>query len=428
MTTNVTQTFMGKLDGNGHKITGNKIPIFQKIRYGYVKNLILEGTNIPMTMANVGALAVRTEYSVLENVEAKEMQLNFGGRNDLSLIGGSVSTVVSKDIKVETLKTKITSVEDFQKLNENPGGIFVLEADLDFTGYSGSNAVITETFTGKIDGKGHTLSNLTNLSLFANFRGTIENVNIQDFTNTSAGRGNGDFVTAFTQESYTATFRNMKFENITLSGRNNVAVVTGMDGRENANSIFENISVKNANVTGTGVYVSTFIGRKYGGKLKNIYVQGNLEITSTENGGIIGASHQAIQIENVVSNVNVNRPTSTDNRNQNGGFIGNLYNNPSIKDSISIGNMTGFINNDVEVNVSKFTGATAVMITSSLVNCYESVATTGVSNVTADTNGKLIHATSENLHDKNFYKDTLHFDESIWNLDHVQDKGYPELR
>ena len=55
-------------------------------------------------------------------------------------------------------------------------------------------------------------------------------------------------------------------------------------------------------------------------------------------------------------------------------------------------------------------------------------ATTGVSNVTADTNGKLIHATSENLHDKNFYKDTLHFDESIWNLDHVQEKGYPELR
>lgn len=428
MTTNVTQTFMGKLDGNGHKIIGNKIPIFQKIRYGYVKDLILERTDIPMTVSNVGALAVRTEYSVLENVKAKELQLNFGGRNDVSLLGGTVGTTLSSGIEVETLKNKIINITDFEKLNENPGGIYVLESDLDFTGYTGEGSVVTQTFTGKLDGNGHTLSNLTDLSLFANFRGTVENLNIQNFTNTGTGRGNGDFVTAFTQESYTATFRNMKFENITLSGRNNVAVVTGMDGRENANSIFENISVKNANVTGTGVYVSTFIGRKYGGKLKNIYVQGNLEITSTENGGIIGASHQAIQIENVVSNVNVNRPTSTDNRNQNGGFIGNLYNNPSIKDSISIGNMTGFINNDAEVNVSKFTGATAAMITSSLVNCYESVATTGVSNVTADTNGKLIHATSENLHDKNFYKDTLHFDESIWNLDHVQEKGYPELR
>ncbi len=428
MTTNVTQTFMGKLDGNGHKIIGNKIPIFQKIRYGYVKDLILERTDIPMNIANVGALAVRTEYSVLENVKAKELQLNFGGRNDLSLIGGAISTTLSSGIEVETLKNKITSIEDFEKLNENPGGIYVLETDLDFTGYTKADSVVTAIFTGKIDGKGHTLSNLTNLSLFSNFRGTIENINIKNFTNTSAGRGNGDFVTAFTQESYTATFRNMKFENITLAGRNNVAVVTGMDGRDNANSIFENISVKNANVTGTGVYVSTFIGRKYGGRLKNIYVQGNLEIATTENGGIIGASHQAIQIENVVSNVNVNRPTSTDNRNQNGGFIGNMYNNPSIKNSISIGNMTGFVSNDAEVNVYKFTGATAAIITSSLANCYESVSTTGVSNVTADTNGKLMHATSENLHDKNFYKDTLHFDESIWNLDYVQDKGYPELK
>lgn len=428
MTTNVTQTFMGKLDGNGHKIIGNKIPIFQKIRYGYVKDLILERTDIPMTVANVGALAVRTEYSVLENVKAKELQLNFGGRNDVSLLGGAVGTTITSGIEVETLKNKITSIEDFQKLNENPGGIYVLEADLDFTGYTGTNAVVTQTFTGKIDGKGHTLSNLTDLSLFANFRGTVENLNIKNFTNTGTGRGNGDFVAAFTQESYTATFRNMKFENITLSGRNNVAVVTGMDGRENANSIFENISVKNANVTGTGVYVSTFIGRKYGGSLKNIYVHGNMEITSTENGAIIGASHQAVQIENVVSNVNINRPRSTDNRNQNGGFIGNLYNNPSIKNSISIGNMTGFINNDVEQNVNKFTGATAAMIASSLVNCYESASTTGVSNVTTDTNGKLMHATNENLHDKNFYKDTLHFDESVWNLDSIPDNGYPELK
>ena len=82
MTTNVTATFMGKLDGNGHKIIGNTLPIFQKIRYGSVTNLVLENTNIPKNLANVGALAARTEVSELINISAKNIQMNFGGRND----------------------------------------------------------------------------------------------------------------------------------------------------------------------------------------------------------------------------------------------------------------------------------------------------------------------------------------------------------
>ena len=152
MTTNVTNTFMGKLNGNGHKIIGNTKPIFQKIRYGSVTNLVIEGTNIPSNIANVGALAVRTESSVLENIYAKQIKMNLGGRNELSLIGGTVSSVTYKECKAEPLKTKISSIEDFTKITQDLGGIFVIESDLDFTGYTATtNAVITGIFTGKFD-------------------------------------------------------------------------------------------------------------------------------------------------------------------------------------------------------------------------------------------------------------------------------------
>lgn len=427
MTQNVTQTFMGKLDGNGHKIIGNKIPIFQKIRFGYVKDLVFERTDIPMNIANVGALSVRTEYSVIENVKAKELQLNFGGRNDVSLIGGSVGTTVTSGIEVETLKNKITSIEDFQKLNENPGGIYVLETDLDFTGYTGNSSVITSTFTGKLDGNGHTLSNLTNLSLFNSVTGTIENVNIQNFTN--IGTATTDDVTAFIKLTNGATLRNLKFENITLEGRHRVAVVSSFD---NANSIFENISVKNANVKGSGVYVSTFIGRKYGGTIKNVLVEGNMEITTTENGGIVGAFQKGGTMENVISKVNIHKTENTykpvENSEFNGGIVGNIYDKPIIKNAIALGDMEGFMSGEIEKVPYKVTGAAIANIIASMENCYEYAGAHGSSSVTEETESKLKIATETQTHTKSFYQDTLHFDETIWNLDTIESKGYPELK
>ncbi|MCI9017052.1 MAG: hypothetical protein HFJ53_07830, partial [Clostridia bacterium] len=432
MTTNVTKTFMGKLEGNGHKIIGNTIPIFQKIRYGSVANLVIEGTNIPTNLENVGALAAKTEYSVLDNIQAKEIKMNFGGRNEINLIAGAISTVTYRDCKADALKVKISTVEDINKLKQDPGGIFVIEKDLDMRGYTATtNAVVTGIFTGKIEGNGHTISNLTDISLFENFRGTVENLNISNFSNTGAGRGNGDFVTAFAQETFTATFKNMKFENITLSGRNNVAVVTGMDGRDNANSVFENISVKNANITGTGVYVSTFAGRKYGGKMKDIYVQGTLNVTSTENGGLVGSMQQGGTIENVITDVAITKTSNTytnvANSIFNASLVGNIYNTPSIKNSIAFGDMTGYTDTTGnEMLPYKFTGAAEAQVKACLSNCYEVTEEIGSSRVNANTAGHLNTIARQNLNEA-FYRG-LGFDESIWDFTKINVKGYPQLK
>ena len=323
-------------------------------------------------------------------------------------------------------KIEIGSLEDFIKINDALDKYYVLTKNIDFTGATETDAIIKGNFTGKIDGKGYTLSNLKNSALFANFRGVAQNLKISNFTNEKT---NTDYATAFAKQTYRATIKNIQFENITLTGRHNVAVLSGMDGREDANSIFEKITVKNANVTGTGVYVSTLVGRKYGGRIKDCYVEGNLECYTTENGGIVGATHQNIQIENVISNVNIDRPNSTDDRNQNGGFIGNIYNTPSIKNNISLGNMTGYTDtNSNEINVNKFTGATEAIITTQLTNCYEVKDKTGTTSVNTNTTGHLDEVEEITVKTIEFYRDTLKFDESIWNFDTISTLGYPTLK
>lgn len=435
MTKNVTQTFMGRLDGNGHKIIGNKIPIFNKIRYGYVGNIVMENTDIPRNITNAGALAYKIECSTAEKISATGLQIYFGSKNDLSLIGGAISNTIARDCTVERLVTKISNKDEFvEKINNEKSGLFELTADIDFSGYTTTtSSVITDIFVGKIQGNGHKISNLNNLSLFASFRGTFENATIENFTNTSSGKGSGDFVTAFAHDTYTSTVKNVTFKDITLSGRNNVAVLSGMDGRENANSIFENIKVLNSNVTGTGVYVSNLVGRKYGGSIKNVYVQGILNVTGTENGGVVGTIQQggAGTYENIISDVDVNKPNNTfsniDNSKYNASLIGVIYTNPVVKNCVSFGNMTGYTDTSGnEILPYKFTGTIESTVTSCLTKCYEITELKGASRVTANTAGHLDTIARASLN-ADFYRD-LGFSEELWDFTTIASKGHPVLK
>ena len=424
----VNQTFMGKLEGNGHKIIGNTNSIFQKIRYGTVSNLDFEGTSIPKNITDIGVLAKRTEISVINNINVTDLSINAAGRNEISLIGGAVSGVSYDNCEVEQKTYQIASLSDFSKLQEDPSGIFNITSDIDFTDYTGSaNSVVTSIFTGKINGNGHTISNLTNKSLFGEFRGTVENLNISDFTNVA---GNTNFVAAFAQKTYRATLKNMKFNNITVSGANSVAVVTGAE-TSGANSVYENISVENADISGTGVYVSTFIGRKYGGIIKNCYAQGTINITTTENGGLVGAMQENGTIENCITDVEITKSRNTYSnaagKMYNGSLVGNIYNSPKINNCIAFGDMTGYTGADgVEEIPYKCVGAQESQITACLTKCYEVTDCIGASRVSAATAGHLDTIERADL-DIEFYKN-LGFDESIWDFDTISTKGYPELK
>lgn len=422
MTKNVTQTFMGRLDGNGHKIIGNKIPVFNKIRYGYVGNLVMENTDIPRNITNAGALAYKIESSTAEKISATGLKMYFGNKNDLSLIGGAVSNVITRDCTVERLVTKISTRDEFvQKLNEEASGLYELANDIDFTGYTPTtNSVITTAFTGKINGKGHTISNLNNKALFEQFNGTVENLNMTNCTNTKATT---DFVGIFALKSSNAKFNNMKFSNVTVQGRNNVAVVVAVD---NSNSTFDRISIKNANLSGSGVYIAGLVGRKYGGTVSNVYVDGNLSVTAIANAGIIGSTETNVTVSNVISNVNIERTSDSEKkgRKQNAGIVGLPNSNTSrIKNSLAFGNMSGYQNDMIP---SKFIYADEALVNTMLTKCYEYDVALGATNVTENTVGHLETVSQPQLN-KEFYKN-LGFDENIWSLDDINDKGCPELR
>lgn len=423
MTKNVTQTFMGKLDGKGHKIIGNKMPIFNKIRYGYVGNIVFENTNIPKNINNAGALSYRAEMSTVENIQTVNLQMNFGGRNDISLISGAVSNLITRNCTVEKLTYHISTIEDFVKINDDSSGIYILDNDIDFTGKTYTDSVITSQFTGKIDGQGHTLSNLSGVSLFNVFNGTVENLNISNVTIQSTN----DNIAVFAKQSTGATFKNMKFTNITLSGANNIGTVVAV---ANQGSTFEKISVKNLDITLTGMFAGGIAGAQYGGKVSNVYVEGSIHLSHIGAGGIIGATgnQSNVTINNAIAKVDINRTADTDNQHRKNnaglvGFVADTSKLASISNSIAFGNMVGF---NADMIPNKFINTTENIIITKLTKCYEFTEATGGSSVTDATTGHLDVVTRDNLN-TDFYK-LLGFSEEIWNLDSIPDKGYPELK
>ncbi len=415
----IENRFFGTIDGNGHKLLGMKYTLFNSVTYAHIKNITILS---PEYSENIEAtLALNSNNVVVFNYNVTDSNLNIPAIKNKS---GSMFSLGTNDFTMRV--HYINSLEDFLAIDDSNisrASKYVLNTDLDFSSFSkeSGQSVITGIFTGIIDGNGYTIKNLNNYALFEHFRGSVRNLTIQDFRNVKTG----DEVAAFARNSSNATFSDMRFINITLEGRHRVAPVVALD---NSGSTFERISVTNINVKGTGFYISGLVGRKYGGVIQDVYVDGDIEIYTTANGGIAGSFERNVTVSRVISNVNISRPRSTDSRLQNGGFVGYLYqNNSRVSDSISLGNMTGFMQDGTEITSGKFVGLqnTSEFIPFTFSNCYEYALATGVSGLVEDA---IKEASNEDIYNQNFYKDILHFDETIWDFDSVSEKGYPQLK
>ena len=331
-------------------------------------------------------------------------------------------------------KAEIYSVDEFiSELSAHPDGEFTIMDDLDFVNksYSVGTVLIPGAFDGVINGGGHKIENLKNATIFEQINGEVYDLNVDNFNYgafyyeeaiyaqfVSPGQSDRSQsnIAVFAKKSFNAIYSNMKFSRITIFGHDNVAVVVSVDN----NSTFENINVSHVYVNAGKDYnqrnmASTFISEKTGGLIKNCYVHGEIFNKGKNSGGIVGIAHGNVTIENVISNIYLsNSSITTSTKETSGLFAGELSAETVIKNSAAIG-LTKV------KEVKKFAGT--IKDISKIENCYESSSSSGTSNANGS---NIIAATITQLKDKNFYINTLGFDENIWALDNIVERYYTE--
>ena len=91
---------MGKLDGNGHKLTGNTAPVFANIKFAHISNLTMENSNVQLAgrAERTGALANEVEYAILENIVARNVMVN--ANRETGALAGRMTGALVRDVHV----------------------------------------------------------------------------------------------------------------------------------------------------------------------------------------------------------------------------------------------------------------------------------------------------------------------------------------
>lgn len=402
----VNKTFVGRINGNGHTITGLTKPLFSEVVYGQVQNLIIDEPNY--SESDGAILTVKSKQLLLDNVVANNVNINLPF---VKTSQGSIQWLGDTSINVK--ENEINNIEDLINVsadNLNRKMKYRLNADIDVSSIKGDSAIITGEFLGSLDGNNHKIYNL-NIPLFDSLKGTVKNLNIENMNFNSSGTSS---VGALAKTSNNATVENIKVNNVKINGRENLAGLVGVA----TNSTFNKITVDNINITGPRFYIGGIIGRSTNVTLSNARVTGKMTIQATHNGGVIGAMNSGT-LENVYSNVEITRPNNADTRNQNGGLIGSLESgNPVIKNCISIGNAA----EDVYKVIGGINGKTAGELIDKrdyITKVYENIEATGISNTNEDNNIQKVD--SATFKTKTFYTETLGWSEEIWDFANLEE-------
>lgn len=373
-------TFIGKLDGNGYKITNATKPLFTRITNSYVADLTIQDT----AEAEKDWIAQTKHY-----------------------------TIVVKEQKKETVK-EIRTLADLKEIGQNKAQKYVLKADIDASEVT-ETAIAKGTFNGILDGEGHSITGLKVPLLEKTERAEIRNLTVENVQISNQNAENA----AITKRSHHTIFENLNLENVTISGTSYNGAITGYDY---TGSVFNKIQIRNAKITGTKNYNAVFAGRASGSQISNIAViESNVTLSGTDNGGFIGAGKN-LAIRQVYSDADITVVNYNDaqNRTNSAGFIGNLAGESSVQHVLSVGNI---VEDDAGKDFYQFLG-TPDVLGKYVSDSFVSVGTGGLSNVTE---GKLTEVSKEEQKTIELYRDRLQFNEENWYLKLVGMKGYPEI-
>jgi len=200
----------------------------------------------------------------------------------------------------------IRSAADFQtKINADLGGSFVLSSDLDMSTLGTINqALVKNTFTGKLDGNGYVINNL--------------NIN-------STANNSGLFA-----ETNGATFKNIAIEDASVNAGSNILIGI-LFGRDHGSTI------DNSYTTGTvngNYYVGGLGGQSIGTTITNTYSTADVSGFNRV-GGLLGENWLNSSISNSYATGSITGAEWT------GGLVGNNTSNSTITNSYATGDILG---------------------------------------------------------------------------------------
>jgi hypothetical protein len=329
----------------------------------------------------------------------------------------------------------IETPEDFHAMSSDLttlGSTFRLLNDIDFSTYYWAFDEASRSFTGTLDGNGHTIKNLTisnangdkaiKTGLFFNFNGTIENLTFDH----CVSEGFAD-VGLLGGNAYGCTVRNCSFIDCRSSLE---ATLAGGDGYfglligrcRGKDNLFENIDVQGAEISGNqrlGLLVGGTEASTYDVNVsfKNVVAEGSIDEPGGAQAGLMGRNYSksktsTLSVENAFIDLTVlsakKEVGTVLGRNEGGSKVvaKNIYGDLKIKALDQSGYFGEFIGYDVSATGSSASFAFQGENLAFVDNDYSALGDAIVQNKNAVNGGKRIALTEE--------RDQKYYETSSW--------------
>ena len=337
----------------------------------------------------------------------------------------------------------IKNLNDWKLINEIPNQNYILKADLDFKDTAISKYVINNNFSGKFNGNGYKVKNITisgNNAMFYSLTGTIENLYIENYkkTNVSVYGGfiyhassgavidsvhmsnvsvaaNSDLGGIVGRAEY-ITIKNSSvtgFNNVTVADRKAISI-GGIIGYA-VNTLIQNCYAQDVDINITDSLSTTgvggIVGNMVSGSMENVYATGKIRVNSMHVGGIVGNS--GAKITNAWSNVDI--ATELD-------FVGGIVGKTSVSEISNTLVVGPVFSNYNGFNIHRTSGNTLKSSQNNYAWDKQKIYSTITNNVSAE---ELL--TKEQLIDVNTYYDLLNFGEQF-DYSNIINGSLPKLK
>lgn len=239
------------LEDSPYSITTNGITEEYRYGYYYVTPEMLGNLTNALNLPNEYYIVNYDTYDVINCNGVVYQKSKYYSMEDILLI--------EKGMKPSP-KQIIRTAADLEKIRSNPSGYFRLSGNIDMSQYAygeGWNPIAN--FSGTLDGRGYTISNL----MIA--RPSTKNVGL------------------FGELLSTAKITNLTFENVSIGGGEYVGTLAGVG----AGSI-SHVSVRGGTVIGQTNYTGGLVGSQNNGTISNCKVSVDRINGSSSVGGVVG--------------------------------------------------------------------------------------------------------------------------------------------